>query len=289
MRTHAGLRSPIVREYQINQTPVASADGVVTDGEFFGGSGHGDKIATRIECQASRFSIQPHNGCHFGPGGIVDPKQVDELALRRHDDVPFQPPSEMALQVGRVIGQPVGIFPVGGLQQNLRLPGRKSAWRYNVCPKWGGRLSVFDGSPQATLMENHRDRSGVVLAAAQPSAMFVKRGTPVKASIGRAADDQVAMFFVGAQNVKGSPMVEEIRPKLTVELGDLLPVTSAIFATIDVGDGLLSERGAGTELVVRGDIASVGEDAQAGRADIGFGGLWVVANHDARRTIGLTS
>ena len=61
-------------------------------------------VAWWVRPEPSRVGVQTDLGRHFGSGGMVYPKQVDDFPVGSDDDVAFQPTSEMTLQVCGIIG-----------------------------------------------------------------------------------------------------------------------------------------------------------------------------------------
>ena len=77
-------------------------------------------------------------------------------------------------------------------------------------------------------------------------------------------------------------MGEQGGPEGPVNGRDLLPVSAAVPGLKDVGHGPAVLRALRPKLVVRGDVISVGENGQAGRADVNAGGGRAVVNDHAR-------
>ena len=78
----------------------------------------------------------------------------------------------------------------------------------------------------------------------------------------------MAVVAAGAKAVDGSVVVEEARPELSVKRCALLPRSTLVVRNEYVGYGCLELLGLRTKVVVACHIATVGQDADARRAEI---------------------
>src|SRR6185369_4755977 len=81
-------------------------------------------------------------------------------------------------------------------------------------------------------------------------------------------------------DVEGAVMDEECGPELAIDGGKLTPGLAAIAGAKDSREGFLMLRGGGAEKVVRGDVVAVGQDGDAGRADVLARAGWDVVDDD---------
>ncbi len=278
----AGIVGAMAIQDNAGQAPVALSLGVKADGELLGPAGEFDEVGGGIERGGLAAWRDAHNG-RFLIGRLgLHAQHVHQLAGGRDDGVAFEPGAHVAAIPGAVAGQEVAACPVRGVEQ-VRAHGYREHARAVIDAPGNRRVAAFHGAPEASGVLDHWHRRAMVLAvAAQQSGRAVGRRGPCHAAIQRAADQEIAVVLIRPEQVKRATMDEQRGPKGAVYGRDFSPGGAVVARLKDVGHGAAVFGALGSKLVVGCDVIAVGQNSQAGRADVDARGGRAVVNDDAR-------